>query len=154
MSIKLASTDFMHVVKHAPLISIDFIIENENGEYLLGLRKNQPAAGYWFVLGGRIRKNESIDSAFLRLSNEELGIAIERSEAKPFGVWEHFYNTNAYEEEGFGTHYIVLAYKIKLSLHLSTLPNLQHTEYRWIKRAEVIEDPSIHDNSRAYFIEQ
>lgn len=52
-------TTFETVVASAPLISIDLLVENEQGQYLLGLRKNRPAQGYWFVPGGRVQKNES-----------------------------------------------------------------------------------------------
>ena len=41
---------FKTVVENTPLISVDFIIENEQGKYLLGKRVNEPASGYWFTL--------------------------------------------------------------------------------------------------------
>ena len=62
-----------------PLISIDLLVQNEHGEYLLGLRNNRPAQGYWFVPGGRVLKNETLDGAFKRLTFEELGIELKRS---------------------------------------------------------------------------
>ncbi|MCP1289057.1 GDP-mannose mannosyl hydrolase [Chromobacterium sp. S0633] len=145
--------DFMQIVKFAPLISIDFIIENNNGNLLLGLRKNQPAAGFWFVPGGRVRKNESLDNAFYRLFQEELGFSFNRSDAEAFGVWEHFYGTNAYCGDEFSTHYIVLAYKIKFSTSfgLERLPYSQHTQYKWATASDICTDPSVHKNTQAYF---
>ncbi|HGT8289544.1 TPA: GDP-mannose mannosyl hydrolase, partial [Escherichia coli] len=52
------SVKFREVIQLTPLISIDLLIENENGEYLFGLRNNRPAKNKFFVPGGRIRKNE------------------------------------------------------------------------------------------------
>jgi len=49
----LSQEDFATVVRSTPLISIDLVVENERGEFLLGQRTNRPAQGYWFVPGGR-----------------------------------------------------------------------------------------------------
>jgi hypothetical protein len=45
----LSQEDFATVVRSTPLISIDLIVENERGEFLLGKRTNRPAQGFWFV---------------------------------------------------------------------------------------------------------
>lgn len=50
----LSQEDFATVVRSTPLISIDLIVENERGEFLLGKRTNRPAQGFWFVPGGRV----------------------------------------------------------------------------------------------------
>jgi colanic acid biosynthesis protein WcaH len=57
---KLSRSSFIDVVKRTPLVSIDIIVENRRNQVLLGLRKNEPAKGFWFVPGGRILKNERI----------------------------------------------------------------------------------------------
>ncbi|EEE1104478.1 GDP-mannose mannosyl hydrolase, partial [Salmonella enterica subsp. enterica] len=38
----IPSDKFREVIKLTPLVSIDILIENENGEYLFGLRNNRP----------------------------------------------------------------------------------------------------------------
>ena len=53
---------FKTVVDSAPLISIDFLIKKGN-KILLGRRVNKPAQGYFFSIGGRIDKNETIENA-------------------------------------------------------------------------------------------
>ncbi len=65
---------FKTIVEKTPLISIDFVIENKRGHILLGKRLNLPAKNYWFVPGGRIRKDETISSAFTRLALDELNV--------------------------------------------------------------------------------
>lgn len=111
----LPDETFKSVIQHTPLISIDLIVRNEQGEVLLGKRINAPAKGYWFVLGGRVRKNETLDDAFVRLVKEELGIesGITRADAKFLGVFEHFYDDCVFDDE-VSTHYIVLGYEIKI----------------------------------------
>ncbi|MGZ5044548.1 MAG: NUDIX domain-containing protein, partial [Methylobacter sp.] len=60
--------EFIKVVKNAPLVSLDLVIRSGNNKLLMGMRVNEPAAGSWFVPGGRIRKDESIEDAFLRIT--------------------------------------------------------------------------------------
>ena len=40
---------FETVVALIPLISIDLLVQNEHGKYLLGLLNNRPTQAYWFV---------------------------------------------------------------------------------------------------------
>jgi len=54
----LSDDDFLRVIQNTPLVSIDFIIQNSSGEFLLGKRLNKPAKNFWVVPGGRSRKNE------------------------------------------------------------------------------------------------
>ena len=52
---------FAQVIEHAPLIAIDLLVEDKEQRVLLGWRKNPPAQSSWFVPGGRIQKNETLD---------------------------------------------------------------------------------------------
>ncbi|MFW3355557.1 hypothetical protein [Aliarcobacter butzleri] len=54
---------FKIIVKNTPLISIDFIIRDSENRILLGRRINKPASDFLFTLGGRIYKDEKIESA-------------------------------------------------------------------------------------------
>jgi colanic acid biosynthesis protein WcaH len=64
---KLNKEEFIEVLDRTPLIAIDLIIKDEKNRILLGKRTNEPAKGMWFVPGGRIFKNESIEEAFKRI---------------------------------------------------------------------------------------
>ena len=64
----LRQEEFATVVRCAPLISIDLLVENARGEYLLGQRLNRPAQGLWFVPGGRVQKDERLEDALERLT--------------------------------------------------------------------------------------
>jgi len=94
-------------------VSIDLIVENPQGEFLLGQRVNPPAQGFWFVPGGRIRKNETLADAFRRISATELGVSLPLSRAQLLGAYEHIYNDNFLAEPGINTHYVVLGYALK-----------------------------------------
>lgn len=71
----LDQTTFSTIIACTPLVSIDLVVTNANGQVLLGQRLNRPAKNYWFVPGGRILKNESLAQAFKRLTRDELSSA-------------------------------------------------------------------------------
>ena len=145
----LSIDTFKNIIEHAPLISIDLVVENRDGEVLLGLRNNRPAQGYWFVPGGRILKDETMADAFKRLTQAELGVELEHAQAEFIGPFEHFYEDNVTGVD-VSTHYIALGYRIMVG-QLSQLPNEQHCEYRWMSVDELLADSNVHKHSKWYF---
>ncbi|MFP4052430.1 MAG: GDP-mannose mannosyl hydrolase [Phycisphaerae bacterium] len=148
---RLSRDNFARVVRLTPLVSIDLIVRNPRGEVLVGLRTNEPARGFWFVPGGRIGKGERIAAAFARLTEQELGEAMDLAAARFLGVYEHLYETNFAMEEGFGTHYVVLGYEITLDGPLLNLPDEQHSGYRWMAPQDILASDEVHVNTQAYF---
>lgn len=142
---------FKQVIKNAPLISIDLIINNNAGQVLLGKRNNRPAQGYWFVPGGRIIKDESFDNAFSRLTQLELGRSYRLSNATFLGPYEHLYSDN-FTGDDFTTHYVVLAYQIAFNGDFSDLPEEQHNDYQWWDVITLLNSNNVHDNTKAYFL--
>ena len=145
---------FKTVVDATPLVSIDLICQRADGCVLLGQRVNSPAQGTWFVPGGRIVKNETLDAAFARLTLEELGTAIPRAQARLLGVYEHFYDDSVFGPAGEApsTHYVVLGYALRLPPELANaLPEQQHTAYRWQTPADVLAASDVHENTKDYF---
>nr|AXL05169.1 GDP-mannose mannosyl hydrolase [Aeromonas hydrophila] len=149
----LDKAQFQQIVAGTPLISLDLIVRNGQGQVLLGRRLNRPAQGYWFVPGGRVRKDERLDAAFLRLTQEELGLAVSRESARLLGPYEHFYADN-FSGEDFSTHYIVLGYEVAWQGQQDALPISQHDQYRWFDVAELLQDPSVHQHTKDYFLDR
>lgn len=151
----LSDETFKSVIQNTPLISIDLIVQNEQGEVLLGKRVNAPAKGYWFVPGGRVRKNETLDDAFVRLVKEELGIesGFTRANAKFLGVFEHFYDDCVLAED-VSTHYIVLAYELNLSQKNIEYPRTQHSQFRLESLSLIQENNEIHYFTKMYFVQR
>ena len=147
---RLPQREFLEVVARTPLVSIDLIVRDGAGRVLLGLRRNAPARGCWFVPGGCVRKNETLDTAFTRITLDELSVAEQRADARFLGVFEHLYSENAGDVPGFGTHYVVLGYALPEGLPVAP-PQEQHSEYRWMALDELLGDPLVHDNTKAYF---
>jgi colanic acid biosynthesis protein WcaH len=67
------------------------------------------------------------------------------------GVYDHLYPTNRFEQPGYGTHYIVLAHQLGLTLDPKSLPTDQHGEYFWLTPAEILSAAEVHENTKAYF---
>jgi len=148
----LSQQDFATVVRSTPLISIDLIVENQRGEFLLGKRNNRPAQGFWFVPGGRVQKDETLAAAFERLTQAELGKGFTMGDGEFYGVWQHFYDDN-FSGSDFSTHYIVLGFRLKVQEADLRLPTEQHNDYRWQTPEALLARDDVHDNSRAYFLD-
>lgn len=149
----LDKEQFQHIVAATPLISLDLIVRNSQDQVLLGRRLNRPAQGYWFVPGGRVRKDERLNDAFLRLTQEELGFAASRDSARLLGPYEHFYTDN-FSGEDFSTHYVVLGYELAWQGQQDALPISQHDQYCWFGVDELLQDPSVHQHTKDYFLER
>ena len=137
---------FEVVISSTPLISIDLLVKKDN-KILLGKRINKPAQGYLFSIGGRIYKNETINSAMMRIASNELNISLKLTPSF-IGVFEHFYDDSIYQD--VSTHYINLAYEIEIEETLN-LPNEQHNEYQWLTINELLESKQVHKYVKDYF---
>ena len=148
---RLDSATFLKIVELTPLVSIDLIVFNDSDEVLLGYRRNQPARDSWFVPGGKILKDERISSAIRRISLTELGLELDPTLARFKGAYEHLYSDNFAGAEGISTHYIVLAHEAHLPAGTQINGDDQHAELRWWKVSDLLADPDVHENTKAYF---
>ena len=145
---------FKNIVEFSPLIAIDLCILSEVS-ILLGKRKNAPAQDCFFVPGGRIRKNETIENAFNRILQQELNLRIiNKKEKKLLDIYEHFYTDNFLNNKEFSTHYVVLTYVIYYS-NLDKIDmvkrNEQHSKYIWHNLDQNNQENfKIHDYTKIY----
>ena len=142
----LGNQTFKTVISATPLISIDFIVKNNN-KVLLGRRLNKPAYDYFFSIGGRVYKNETINSAMIRIAYNELNIEL-KLVPRFIGIFEHFYDDSIYKD--VTTHYVNLAYEIKLE-EKPSLPTEQHSEYKWLTIEELLKNKQVHKYVKDYF---
>ncbi|NNF98577.1 MAG: GDP-mannose mannosyl hydrolase [Desulfobacteraceae bacterium] len=143
--------DFLNVIDKTPLVSIDLIVENAMGEVLLGKRTNRPAQDFWFVPGGRIVKNETIERALKRISTVELGFELSICQMELIGAFDHIYNDNYYGEPGINTHYVVLAFRTIMPEDCELKPDDQHSDMRWWLKNELRCHAEVHPNTQKYF---
>ena len=137
---------FKTVINSTPLISIDLLVKKDN-KILLGKRINKPAQGYLFSIGGRVYKNETIDSAMMCIAKNELNIELKLT-PRFIGVFEHFYDDSIYHD--VSTHYVNLAYEIETH-EICNLPTEQHNEYQWLTIDELLKSKQVHKYVKDYF---
>lgn len=150
---RLTREQFRSIVQLAPLVSIDLLIADQDGYFLLGLRNNRPAKGTWFVPGGIIFKGEKLEEAFIRILVAETGLSYPLSSASHLGVFEHFYDDNRFEEPGYGTHYVVNTYALQLPSRPNIRFDKQHREMKWALPDVILSAPDVHANTKNYFLE-
>jgi len=148
---ELSDDIFATVVQHTPLVSIDLIVRDREGCILVAYRMNEPAKGSYFVPGGRIRKDETIEAAFTRVLATETGLTMDFAEASLIGVYQHIYSTNRFGHSGYGTHYVVLAYQISLGERVVITLDEQHGCAKWLTLRELKAAPDVHPYVKAYF---
>lgn len=153
---------FKTIIDTTPLVSIDLLVRNAQGQILVGKRVNRPAQGYWFVPGGRILKNERLAVAFSRLTEDELGLKLDVKDARYLGLYEHFYDDSIFTDAETGvsingvsindvsTHYVVNGLELVLPESHVNLPCEQHNEYRWLSKEEFKTSEEVHVHSRWY----
>lgn len=150
--------EFAAAVAALPLVSLDWVITNPDGELLLGQRNNAPARGWWFTPGGRIRKNEALSLALERVAGDELGLApalCERAvgQARLMGAWDHFYPDSAFSPS-VATHYVNLPHWLALSsaevAQLRLPVGEQHSAWQWLALKEAASHPQVHSYVQPY----
>jgi colanic acid biosynthesis protein WcaH len=149
---------FATIVEHTPLVSVDLVLTAPDDRVLLGRRVNEPARGWWFVPGGRIKKGEAIAQAIARVGQAELGIDLTLEKGQFLGAYEHFYDTSAVGGD-VGTHYVALGWRFAFGRDhpagdgSGLVADAQHEELRWWPRAEAIASEAVHAYTKAYLME-
>jgi len=149
----LDHSTFLGVVNAAPLVAMDLVVVRGGTEILLGLRNNRPAQGFWFVPGGRIRKNEAMQAALARVARDELGLQLADLPLPPrhMGAFEHFYTDCFAGEVGVSTHYVVMGNLIALSADTElAATDTQHSALRWWPLAEAQAAADVHRFTKDY----
>ena len=151
----LPEKQFQLAVEALPLISVDLCLIND-GHMLLGKRNNKPAQGWWFTPGGRIRKGESWNVAFMRIVQEETGLVdVPVVDACLMGVWDHFYDDSAFSQY-ISTHYVNIPHYYLLDsakrneLILPCGDGEQHSDWRWSPIEKAVKDVHVHSYVRIY----
>lgn len=151
----LPKEEYLQVIKHANIISVDMIVYDKTRRILLGKRKNEPAKNTYFTPGARVWKSETIPMALKRACKFELGVVLENPMLN--GVYEHIYDNN-FDNDDFGTHYLNFSYEFNIDDETKKSINEfvfsdQHSEIIWMTEEEILSCDDVHENCKAYFME-
>ena len=142
---------FLQIIDTTPLVSIDLILLDADKKTLLGKRTNRPAQNYWFVPGGRIRKNEKLADAIIRISQTELNTSITIKDAQLLGAYDHIYDDNFAAADKINTHYVALGYQVIVDSNFKLTADTQHSEFQWWSQDKLLQSKEVHQNTKAYF---
>jgi len=91
-------------VELMPIACVDILVHQ--GDKILFIKRNQePAKGQWWVIGGRLDKNETMEQCALRKCKEEIGLDVVIE--KKIGVYDEFFDTSI---QGPSTHTVCVAF--------------------------------------------
>lgn len=121
-------TLYKQVVANFPICCVDiFIYDSQTKKYLEVLRRDKPAQGeYWFV-GGRMYKGESFFDCAKRKVKEEAGLAV--TPQKILGVYSTIFGDSAWQTQ---THSINIVVLVKINSNQKISLDKHHETFRWV----------------------
>lgn len=114
-----------------PVICVDAIIMNEKNEYLLVKRKNEPLKNKFWMVGGRLHKNELLLRGIKRKLREEAGI--KKGLINYIGFIEEFFKKTEQKING-NFHTISFVYIVFINSKTLIKIDNQSKEFKWFKK--------------------
>ena len=72
----IKTSTYNQIIEVLPILCVDIVIQNIDGKYLLIKRANEPIKGCWWVVGGRVHKEETCEEAAIRKVWEEVSLNV------------------------------------------------------------------------------
>jgi colanic acid biosynthesis protein WcaH len=126
----IAQNFYKQIISNIPILCVDVIVKNENKNYLLLSRKNEPLKNQWWVIGGRVFLGQTIEESCRRKVIEEANLKI--NDLKFVGYYEDCFDTNAFEKKIYHTISLVFETNIsKVYVEKNIKLNADHTSWKW-----------------------
>ena len=90
----IPESKYASIIEVLPILCVDIMIQNADGEYLLIQRAREPLQGEWWVIGGRVLKGETLVEAAIRKIKDETNLDIKN--VKLAGYYEDTNETNRF----------------------------------------------------------
>ncbi len=131
---------FRQSVRYFPLPSVSAAIQNEAGEILYVMRKNNPAKGLWWLPGGRILNGETVADALARVLRDETGLDGEVVAVSP-EYSEELWSTEGFDAEDWQRyepdtefiHYLGISAYVKVEGTPTIILDDQSSQVLWSK---------------------
>jgi len=112
---------YKKILERMPIPTVDAIIVHK-GKFLLLKRNNPPVKGEWWLPGGRIRRNESLEDAVRREAFEETGLTCKI--IRQVGVINYIFP----ECHAVSVYFLVEPDSTNVRL------NSEHSDYKWVSK--------------------
>lgn len=103
---------FLQISSLVPIVNVDLLVYNDNGQFLLARRDDPHCGKGWHVPGGCIRFKETCEERIRKVAQKELGISqisFDKNPIKVFEIIEHEHRP--IENQNERAHFITLVYK-------------------------------------------
>lgn len=103
---------FLLISSLIPIVNVDILVYNENGQILLTWRNDPHCGTGWHIPGGCIRFKETCEERIRQVALNELGISDIRFEKEPIKVFEIInHERRDIKNQNERGHFITLVYK-------------------------------------------
>lgn len=103
---------FLFVSSLTPIVNVDLLVYNKQGQFLLTRRNDPHCGGGWHVPGGCVRFKETFEERVLKVAEKELGITDLTFEHEPIKVFEIFSNKKRdIVNQNERAHFITLVFR-------------------------------------------
>ena len=119
---------YNQILKSMPIFCVDWLISCK-GQYLLLKRTQQPLMGDYWIVGGRLRMDESITLAACRLQMREVGRFC--GVGKMIGFSNYMFDK---VEGARATHTPAVSYQIEVDEMFTPTMDSTESEYIWTDR--------------------
>ena len=117
--------EYKELIKKMPIFCGDFLIFAEK-KYLLIKRKVQPVKDVYWVIGGRLRYNETMTQLAERVQMQEIGVSF--SDFKIIGFSNYFFPD---VPDARATHTPTLLHIVPVEKMFEPKIDNKHTDYIW-----------------------
>jgi len=105
---------FLFVSSLTPIVNVDLLVYNKQGQFLLTRRNDSHCGVGWHVPGGCVRFKETFEERVRKVAEKELGITDLTFEHKPIKVFEIFSNKKReIINQNERAHFITLVFRCK-----------------------------------------
>lgn len=107
-------TDLFNFVSSlTPIVNVDLLVYNSNGQFLLAMRDDPHCGKGWHIPGGCIRFKETLDTRIRKVAEKELNLTEFTYDKEPVKVFEIMWSPGErrLENEDERAHFISLVYK-------------------------------------------
>ena len=119
---------FNKIHRDMPIVYVDIVLKSADNGFLLVKRKEEPAKDKWWFVGGRVLKNESLETAARRKVLEETGLITESIEKIVEG-YELLFREDPFGH-GAGTHAICTCFSANVNDLNSLKLDKYHSEFK------------------------
>lgn len=123
-------------VELMPITCVDVLIHDDDGHILLVKRNQDPAKDEWWIVGGRLLKEETMLEAAVRKAKEEVMLDVEVE--KFIGVYDKFFNTSI---QGHPTHTVCIVFLARAENLLLTDVDYTCSGFKLVKNIDDNYDP-------------